>query len=322
MSRVDEARRRAAELASFDTKSEEYPAGLAPLPAFDLAKLTIDSFPEEIPESPFQRIDPIHPPATSARVASSSAVTNPTPAEPVAPVARSSSSRPLAQSIDAEMSHKIVLGSNMAFDARGQYRHLAATLHNAQASSGVKAIMIASAVGGEGKTLTAANLALTLSESYERRVLLVDGNLRRPALHLLFGGNSNDPQEDVLPPGSENARVRQITPLLDILTGESPSSDPMADLTSKQMERALEDARKTYDWIIIDTPPILLLPDAGVLASMVDGAVLVVKAESTPFDLVQRAMKAIGTRKTLGVLLNAASARFHRSDQLVEEGTE
>jgi capsular exopolysaccharide synthesis family protein len=220
----------------------------------------------------------------------------------------------LSQSIDAGMSHKIVLGSNMAFGAREQYRHLAATLHNAQAASGVKVIMIASAVGGEGKTLTAANLALTFSESYERRVLLVDGNLRRPALHLLFGHNSDDPEEHVSPPVAEKARLRRLTRLLDILTAESPSSDPMADLTSEHMEGALQNARETYDWIIIDTPAVLLVPDASVVASMVEGAVLVVKAESTPLDFVQRAVEAIGKKKTLGVLVNAASRRFRRRD--------
>ena len=67
--------------------------------------------------------------------------------------------------------------------SREQYRRLAATLHHAQAEHGLKVVMVASAVPGEGKTLTATNLALTLSESYQRRVLLIDADLRRPSLH-------------------------------------------------------------------------------------------------------------------------------------------
>src|SRR4029453_14829682 len=98
-------------------------------------------------------------------------------------------------SVPAALSHKMVGDPNLSPAAREQYRLLAATLHNAQVSHGVKVILIASAVPGEGKTLTAANLALTFSEAYQRDVLLVDADLRRPSLHLLFTG------EPAAPPG-------------------------------------------------------------------------------------------------------------------------
>src|SRR6476661_7528340 len=78
------------------------------------------------------------------------------------------------------------VGANMLPASREQYRRLAAALHHAQAATGVKVVMIASAVANEGKTLTAANLALTLSESYRRNVLLIDADLRRPSLHTMF----------------------------------------------------------------------------------------------------------------------------------------
>jgi Mrp family chromosome partitioning ATPase len=70
--------------------------------------------------------------------------------------------------------------------SREQYRRLAASLHHAQEASGIKVVMLTSAVMGEGKTLTSSNLALTLSESYQKNVLLVDADLRRPALQALF----------------------------------------------------------------------------------------------------------------------------------------
>jgi Mrp family chromosome partitioning ATPase len=75
---------------------------------------------------------------------------------------------------------KIVVDENMSPTSREQYRRLAASLHQAQIGSGMRVVMISSALPGEGKTLTAANLSLTLSESYDRRVLLVDADLRRP----------------------------------------------------------------------------------------------------------------------------------------------
>jgi len=191
--------------------------------------------------------------------------------------------------------------------SREQYRHLAATLHNAQTVSGLKALMIASAVAGEGKTLTAANLALTFAEAYERTVLLVDADLRRPSLHRYFPVQGRDTSTAPTASRAWTQHVRQVTPRLGILTPEQASSAPMADLTSGRMRQLIQEARQTVDWIVVDTPPIALLPDASLLASVVDGAVIVVRAGSTPLDLVKRAVDAIDPQKRLGVVLNGAT---------------
>jgi Mrp family chromosome partitioning ATPase len=74
------------------------------------------------------------------------------------------------------------------------------------------------------------------------------------------------------------------------------------------MRQLLEEARGAFDWVIVDTPPVALLPDANLLSAMVDGAVLVVRAETTPWDLAQRAVAAIGRERLLGVVLNGATA--------------
>jgi Mrp family chromosome partitioning ATPase len=78
----------------------------------------------------------------------------------------------------------------------------------------------------------------------------------------------------------------------------------MARLISERMRRLIDEARTTFDWVIIDAPPLMLLPDAHLLASMVDGAVLVVKAASTRHHLIKRASEAIGKTRILGVVLN------------------
>src|SRR5258708_3087829 len=82
---------------------------------------------------------------------------------------------------------KLVVTADLEQSAVEQYRKLAATLHHAQAERNLKIVMISSAVSGDGKTLTSTNLALTLSESYRRRVLLIDADLRKPSLHGIFG---------------------------------------------------------------------------------------------------------------------------------------
>jgi capsular exopolysaccharide synthesis family protein len=204
--------------------------------------------------------------------------------------------------------------------SREQYHSLAATLHNAQARDGVKTILIASAVAGEGKTLTAANLALTFSEAWQRRVLLIDADLRRPSLHRLFRlheltGLHDDMPRPLTRPGQH---VRRVSGRLHVLTAGRPSATPMAELTSDRMRHVLEEARQSYDWIILDTPPLTLLADASLLVSLVDGAVLVVKAESTSLEQARRALQTIGKPKTIGVVLNASKRQTHVRDEDLE----
>jgi len=212
----------------------------------------------------------------------------------------------LVEPTDDPGSRKTVSNPNLSPIPREQYRQLAAALHNAQEVRGIKSVMIASAVEGEGKTLTAANLALTFAESYQRTVLLVDADLRRPSLRRLFSSDDLPHCGQQIGSGAWAKHVRRFSPRLGILTSDQPSSSPLAELTSARMRQVIEEARRTVDWILVDTPPIALLPDATLLAPFVDGAVIVVRAGSTPLELVRRAVDALDPKKTLGVVLNGA----------------
>ena len=195
---------------------------------------------------------------------------------------------------------------------REQYRRLAAILHDAQATHRTQVVMVASAVAGEGKTLTAANIALTLSNSYQKRVLVIDADLRRPTMHKVFRIETSSGLTDGLDPAfSKPIVVRQITPRLALLPAGRPITDPMAGLTSPRVGQLIGEAREVFDWIIVDTPPLVLLPDATLLTALVDAAVLVVKAESTPHAMVKRAMDNIGRSRLLGVVLNSATVGPH-----------
>jgi Mrp family chromosome partitioning ATPase len=87
------------------------------------------------------------------------------------------------------------------------------------------------------------------------------------------------------------------------------------------MRRVLDEAREAFDWIIIDTPPVALLPDANLLSAMVDGAVMVIKAGSTAYPLVKRAVEAITRPRILGVVLNQAESVGHESSYYHEYGS-
>ena len=202
---------------------------------------------------------------------------------------------------------KMVVGPDADRTMVEQYRRFAAVLHHAQNQRGARTVMIASAVPAEGKTLTAANLALTLSHSYRRRVLLLDADLRRPSLHEAFQlPNDVGLGDSLRHPAGGRLPVQRLSPMLWALTAGKPVSDPMGGLVSDTMKQLLRDAAEQFDWVVVDTPPVALMPDANLLAAMVDTAVLIVAAQTTPYPLVQRAIDAIGAPRILGVILNRA----------------
>jgi len=186
-----------------------------------------------------------------------------------------------------------------------QYRRLAGSLHELQAAHGVKTVMVTSAVPREGKTLTISNLALTLSESYGRRVLLIDADIRRPSVHHVFGvDNVRTGLSEGLRSESAELALVQLSPRLSVLPAGKPEADPMAGLTSERMRVLLDEAARTFDWVLLDAPPVGIMPDANLLAALTQGVVFVVAAGVTPFQIVNRALDEIGRDSIVGVVLN------------------
>ena len=186
-----------------------------------------------------------------------------------------------------------------------QYRRLAARLHLAQAERGTKVVMISSALPGEGKTLTAANVALTLSHSYKRRVLLIDGDLRKPWIHELFSvPNVSGLNDGVRSTVNRKVPLIRWSESLTLLTAGRPDSDPMSVLSSDRMRQIVSEASAMFDWVIIDTPPVGLLSDANLLAAIVDTVVLVVQAGRTPFHEINKAVQTLGRESIFGIVLN------------------
>jgi capsular exopolysaccharide synthesis family protein len=213
--------------------------------------------------------------------------------------------RDLLRNLSDAVREKLVIGEQAHPAMREQFRKLAASLYGLREQRRVKTVLVVSAVPGEGKTLTAANLALTLSESYRSRVLLVDADLRRPTLHLVF----DIPNKIGLKEGLAEAAQGTLSPVsvsdhLEVLTAGSANIDPMGALTSERMRLVLSEATAAFDWVILDTPPVELLPDAKLLASMADVGILVVQAGSTKCGLAQRVVEALGRELIVGVVLN------------------
>jgi capsular exopolysaccharide synthesis family protein len=179
-------------------------------------------------------------------------------------------------------------------------------LQDLQAERGLKTLMVSSALPGEGKTLTIVNLALTLSESYQRRVLLIDADLRHPSIQQAFGLGPGPGLRDDLRSAAETLSIRQVSQNLSVLPAGRADADPMAELGSDRMRPLIQDAASRFDWVLVDTPPVCLLPDAHLVARATDGVLLVISARATPYDLVGRAIAELGHDRIVGTVLNRA----------------
>jgi capsular exopolysaccharide synthesis family protein len=162
-------------------------------------------------------------------------------------------------------------------------------------------------VASEGKTLTALNLALTLSASYQRRVLLIDCDLRRPSVHDVLQVPPQPGLSDIA--ARTPAVPRAVSERLFIVTAGRSTDDPVSTLTSPAIAALVEQGRRDYDWVLLDTPPAAVLPDASLLSDQADGAVLVVAAGRTEYDMVTRAVASLGRDRILGVVLNGIDTR-------------
>jgi capsular exopolysaccharide synthesis family protein len=222
---------------------------------------------------------------------------------------------PHFREFSAKHADKLIVSTAMSAPLREHYRQLGATLHHAQAETGVKVLMISSALPEEGKTLTATNIALTLSESYQRNVLLIDADLRRPSLDEVFQLPKVFGLSETLGATQERpVSLIQVSQHLSVLLAGAPDSDPMSKLTSSRMRRLITEAAAAFDWVIIDTPPVGILTDAKLLCAMADCALLVVRAGKTPAALVQKAIESLGRERIMGVVLNRAEVRSTTRD--------
>lgn len=291
MSRIDEALARAKDLGVSTIPSET-----ASIP------------PDSVSEFP---LEPEDDKPSNAQSAAPPAGAEWSPSEQQATKSDSASSTAAVIEIDGDLSHlrdvdKLTLGAQDSTSVE-QYRRLAARLLLAHAEKGTRLVMVTSALPGEGKTLTSSNLALTLSESFKRNVLLIDGDLRRPSIHEVF----NIPNVSGLNDGGSAVSDRRVpllsyTDNLTILTAGRPDSDPMSVLSGEQMRKVLAEAARRYDFVIIDTPPVALLPDAHLLCNIIDMVLLVVESGRSPLPALKRAIEAVGRERILGVVLNRA----------------
>jgi capsular exopolysaccharide synthesis family protein len=204
--------------------------------------------------------------------------------------------------------HLASLLSPNSFEA-DQYRVLRQFVEQARAGKEVKVLGVTSPAAGDGKTTTAINLAATLAQSQGARVLLVDADLRRPFVtaSLGLGADTNGPglAGAVAEEGVELERVIRKTPYnVDVVPAGAPPENAYEALDSDRVGLLLAEARRSFDWVVLDMPPVLLVPDCRLLSQWVDGYLVVVAAHRTPRRLLAETLNAIDQAKALGIVFN------------------
>jgi capsular exopolysaccharide synthesis family protein len=225
-----------------------------------------------------------------------------TPAPPP-PVRRAPIPRSTAQ-LDARL---VAAHGSQSFAAE-QYRSLRTRVKNAENGRALRAVIITSPNKGDGKSLTAANLALTMAQEFQQRVLLVDADLRRPSIHRLFGITDTPGLSDVLMGNAtiDDALVEVPEHGLTILPSGAVPVQPAELLGSAAMRRVLDTVRTRFDRILIDMPPVAPLADVAIASSMADGILMIVRAGVTPRPAIERALSGLDMSKVLGLVLNDA----------------
>jgi capsular exopolysaccharide synthesis family protein len=223
--------------------------------------------------------------------------------------------QPCSHGFDPAMAERLVVSADAGPLLIEQFRGLAATLIQAQNGQPLKSVLVTSASPGDGKSLVAVNLALTLSESFKRRVLLVDADLRRPVLHDVFGvENARGLGEALSPIAPEPPRPLPVTPRLALLPAGRPQADPLGGLSSGRMKGIVSDAAQRFDWVIVDSPPVGVLADGRLVSEAVDGVIVVVRAGVTRFPDLDAAADVLGHDRILGLVLNGVDPASIRGE--------
>ena len=192
--------------------------------------------------------------------------------------------------------------------ARGteEFRTLRSRLYSTREKMALKKILIPSALPKEGKSFTAANLAQVLVRQPGRRVLLIDADLRGPRLHKMLGTAFSPGLSDYLEGTHDEFSVMQrgsVESLFFIPSG-GETSDPAELVSNGRLKLLLQRVEGLFDWIIVDSPPVVPVSDASVLAKACDGVLLVVRSNTTPVDMARRARQEFPDQALVGVVLN------------------
>ncbi|WP_425590609.1 CpsD/CapB family tyrosine-protein kinase [Fictibacillus enclensis] len=213
----------------------------------------------------------------------------------------------MRKSLNTLTQRSLITHNNPKSPISEQYRTIRTNIQFSSIDIQYQTIMVTSAGPGEGKSTTVANLAVVLAQQ-GKSVLLIDGDLRKPTVHYTFKVSNIQGITNVLTRQItlEDAVVQTNVEDLYVLPSGPVPPNPSELLNSKAMEMVVEEAKSKYDYILFDTPPVLAVTDAQVLANKSDGVVLVTSSGKTEKEAIVKAKELLdnANAKILGVVLN------------------
>jgi capsular exopolysaccharide synthesis family protein len=203
---------------------------------------------------------------------------------------------------------KLVSLTNPTSFAAEQYQNLRLKIERLRQARDLRIIAVTSPGASDGKTITSINLAGALARGSASRVLLIDADLRRPELaNQLRLGADGVGFADLVGPG--DVRLNDVVQAveghnIDVISAGAISG-PIHDVfRSSRLPQLLSDARTSYDYIILDTPPLVPVVDSALLSRVVDGVLVVVAANKTPRKLLEEALNELDASKVVGIVFN------------------
>ncbi len=196
-----------------------------------------------------------------------------------------------------------------------EFRTLRSRLYQIREKQPLQTLLVISALPGEGKTFTAANLAQAIVRQHDRRALLIDADLRRPQLHIELGAPASPGLSEYLLGETDEFGAIQRSPMSNLffLPRGKEVTNPSELISNGRLKHLLDRVSHAFDWIIVDSPAAVAISDAAVLAGLCDALLLVVRAASTPFDVAQKISREFGDKPIVGVVLNRVEPRQNYS---------
>lgn len=208
-----------------------------------------------------------------------------------------------------------ILNENSSFAVQEAYKTLRTNVRFFLRGEGCRKLCVTSGAAGEGKSITLVNLAISIAEAGDK-VLLIDADLRRPALARLLVEKATPGLSEILAgiEDQDEAVREDVYPNLDVIySGETPPN-PSELLGSEKMQKLIEDMSQRYDYILVDTPPVNVVSDACIVANLLDGVLMLVRKDRSRKDDVKRAVDSLRLTgaKPLGFVLNGVSLEGSR----------
>jgi protein-tyrosine kinase len=191
-----------------------------------------------------------------------------------------------------------------------EFRTLRSRLYQIREKMPLKRLMVTSALPKEGKSFVAANLGQVMVRQQGRRALVIDADLRNPGMHRHFGASSSPGLSEYLLGECDEFAALQRGPMDNLFFMPAGRMVPSAPelLSNGRLKLLLQRVEPLFDWIILDTSPVIPVSDATLVATVCDGVLMVVRSNVTPSDLARRAREEFPDKLLLGVVLNGITS--------------